>query len=329
MVLAVACIALRPGMAHALDSEPFDSFNQSPLVQIYGLPAIEGARTTNAGQTRWRFTYALGNDFTSVRNANEYLMLDGETQRATLSIARGISARTEVGVALPYVVLSGGFLDSFVESFHRTFGFPNGGRPLAPRNRLLIRYQHNGRDILNVSGRASGPGDIRLTGAHQLQTAAGTNGEDVVLRASLKLPTGNSDHLLGSGGTDVAMWLSAACHAAHCAGSLRWYGGGGVLYAGDGNALAAQQRHWIGFGSLGIGLPWSENVVIKAQLDAHTSFYRDSALRQLDSNSLQFVVGGDWRLGTGSRIEFALAEDVLVNTAPDVTFFITLRHGYR
>jgi hypothetical protein len=60
---------------------------------------------------------------------------------------------------------------------------------------------------------------------------------------------------------------------------------------------------------------------VRAQLDGQTGRVRNSELRFLGP-SLQMTVGAVTRVSRRWKLEFGFAEDVAVNTAPDITFFL-------
>jgi hypothetical protein len=325
--LMIGCV-LSNVPALAVDVTPFYSFNQNPLVQIYGLPALGSARVLDQDQTRLQIAVALASHFTSGTAGDEEITLDGETHRRILIVQRGLGHEMEWGVELPHLSQRGGSLDSFVEDWHDWFNLPDGGRPQTARNQLNYRYQRYGQARIGITQPDSGVGDLRLNGAQQLSRGGERGGHDLALRASLKLPTGDADSLFGSGATDFALWLSAACGQAVCSGDWGSYGGGGVLWVGQGDVLPDMQQHVVAFGSAGISWRATGDVSLKAQLDAHTAFYRDTRLPQLGSASAQFVMGGTWALSRQTAVDFALAEDIIVNTAPDVSFLLALSHRF-
>lgn len=325
--LMIGCV-LSSVPALAVDVTPFYSFNQSPLVQIYGLPALGNARVLDPDQTRIQLAVSLASHFTSGTTADEEISFDGETHRTTLIVQRGLGHGMEWGIELPQVSQRGGFLDNAVDGWHDLFNLPDGGRPQATRNQMSYRYQRYGQTRIHITQPDSGVGDLRLTGARQLSGDSERGGHDLALRTSLKLPTGDSGALLGSGGTDLALWLSAGCGQAVCSGDWGRYGGAGVLWVGRGKVLPEMQQHVVAFGSAGISWRATGNVSLKAQLDAHTTFYRDTQLRQLGSASAQVVLGGTWALSRQTAMDLALTEDIVVNTAPDVGFLLALRHHF-
>jgi hypothetical protein len=326
-LVGLACVplALSLDAANASEITPFYSFNQSPVVQIYGLPAIGNAKVVAPRHTRIELSEIVANNFTGEPLANETLFLDGESYRTTLIVAHGLGPNLELGFELPYLAIRGGHLDGFIEQFHETFGFPDAGRSQVPRNQLHYKYTRNGTTQFDFADRASGVGDLRLTGAWQLREQAKEHGYVAALRGQLKLPTGDPEIFTGSGGTDFALWLSLACGQAVCSEALQWYGGIGGLYLGRGEVLPAQQRTFVAFGSIGIGYALIPSVFVKLQIDAHSPFFQDSEFSQLVDSAAQILIGFTWWVGKDVSIDLALAEDLIANNSPDVAILFGLR----
>ena len=323
----MACATTACAVARADETRPFEFTDQSPLVQVFGLPAIGPARVLDAGATTLRFSADLANHYAYAASGGERILIDAETRRFTVALRRGARDGIEWGLELPYVGYSGGAADALIERWHALGGFPNGGREFAPRNRLWIEYLRNGVPILLVRDAGDGLGDLRLDAARRLASGAADSASDLALRGALKLPTGDATGLRGSGATDAALWLSAACDARRCSGELGWYAGAGLLRAGPGVILAAQQRRLIPFGSAGLAWRVTPALVLRAQVDAHGSFYRDSDLKPLGA-ALQGLFGGSWMIGARRTLDFALAEDLRVGSVPDVQFHLAWRLNY-
>jgi len=301
---------------------PFNTFNQSPLVQIYGLPSPGRARLLSSGQYEAGVVLDLANDFAHNSTARESILLDGQTLRSTLYLTRGFAGRYEAGLELPIVNQSGGFTDGFIEGWHHFFHLPNGGREDAPKNRLLYRYQKDGVTLLDFTRSGTGPGDLRLTGASQLYRQ---DGSALALRASLKLPTGDSAELLGSGSTDLALWLSADHeYRFESHGHAAIFGALGALGKTDGDVLRGQQRNFVGFGTLGAGWSPTRLLALKLQFSAHSPFYRESDLVELNAYSVQLVLGGTLAFTEQTSLDLGVSEDVTVNRSPDVVFHLAL-----
>lgn len=316
-------VILASGVAHAdtgfsPEIRPLYSSNQNPLIQIYGLPALGEARVLAQGDSTLTMRLQVANNFTGARSASEYLNLDGETHRLTLAWRQGLADGKEWGFELPYLSHNGGYLDSSIERFHEIFGLPQNGRTATARNQINYRYTRNGADLVRVAQPVSGAGDLRLVAAKQIAA----DGHAAALHASLKLPTGRESELLGSGSTDLAVWLSMS--TALMPDKWNLYGGGGILLMSEGNVLPSQQQSRVGFGSLGLGWKFLPRLAINAQLDAHTPFYDSSHFRQLHSYAVQGLLGVNWELAPRKFLEFSMSEDLIVDTSSDIVFNLSL-----
>jgi hypothetical protein len=303
---------------------PFDTFNQSPVIQIHGLPAIDSARVVSGDRSRYRLTTNITNNYTDKQRGNEDVLFDGETQRVTFSYTQGMGKDVEWGIRIPYVSHGGGSLDSFIEGWHDVFGLPQGGRDTAPHNQLTYRYVRNGNTLLDITNFTEGLGDLRINGAWQWSRAKMPDEASIALRTSLSLPTGDSNNLLGSGGFDAAFWVSADRVKSWFGYSGALWGGAGILLLGEGDVLANQQRDLALFGSIGGGAKVWPRVSIKVQLDIHSSLYSKSSLDQINSDSAQLIFGGELAIDKNMRLDLAIKEDPTVHASPDVVFHIGL-----
>ena len=321
-------LAVGPGFgstAWALELIPFNTTNQNPLVAVYGLPPAGPAAVLAPGRISAELRADIASNFTRARGSQEQILLDGETYRYTLALKHGIGDRLEVGLEVPYVMHRDGFLDSFVNDFHDTFGLPDGGRDDAPSNRLAYTYERDGLPLIDMTEEKEGFGELRLTGAWQLWRREGEKPRALALRASLKLPTGDEDRLLGSGSTDFALWLSGS--RSFRGGSLALFGAAGGLLMTDGDVLPDQQRNAVAFGTLGGGWLPLPRLALKLQFDGHTPFYRDSGLREL-GESVQLVLGGTIGVTDTLSLDIAISEDIVVDSASDAVFHFALKQTF-
>ncbi len=273
----------------------------------------------------FKLVFDLSNNYINDSAGSEGIVLDGESYRWMFVGRYGIAKGIEVGVEIPYIVQGGGFLDGFIEGYHNTFGFPGGLRDQAPSGRLLYHYQRNGMNKINVDTSGSGLGDLRLTTAFQLYQKKNENPTAATLRASLKLPTGNSDHLYGSGSTDLALWLTASSGHKFESGLWSLFGSAGAMGMSDGKVLQEQQRNLVGYGSIGVGWRPFSWIGFKIQINGHTPFYRDSDLVELSASSAQVTVGGSLALSKTTSLDIGVSEDIIIKTAPDVVFHIAIQ----
>ena len=308
--------------ADAPSVTPLYSFNQSPLIQIYGLPALGESYVLGPDESLVAVHLQFANHFTGTTINSETLSLDGETHRLTLHWRRGLSGNWEWGFELPYVSHSGGFLDMSIEEFHDIFSMQQNGRTELSRNRIDYRYSRDGINIVSLNRDVSGIGDVRLFAGKPIGTQTASSSYTAAWRVSLKVPTGEASELLGSGSTDLATWLSAA--TTRPPDNWNLYGGGGLLLMSESDVLADQQRHLVTFGTLGIRQKLFTRVTISAQLDTHTPFYSDTALRQMGHIAAIGLIGVEWEFEPKSFVTFSISEDLIVGASPDVAFNLTL-----
>ncbi len=314
--------------ASALDLYPLGTRNQSPLVQIFGLPYAETPRVLENGRIAASLSLNAASNFSGSTTGAEGIMLDGETYRYTLALRYGLGRRAEVGLDIPYVRQTGGFMDGFIKDWHNTFRLPQGGRDEAEDNQLAFAYLRDGETGFKQTEAGNGLGDIRLSGALQLTRQDQGNPATTALRLSFKLPTGDSDRLLGSGGFDLALALSGQRVFPAGAGRAGLFASLGVMGMTGGEVLAGQQRNVAGFGSLGLGWAPLDWLHLKLQLDGHTAFFDDSELDEVAADSAQLALGGTLALTEATGLDLAVVEDLVVDTAPDVVFHLALRHWF-
>jgi len=325
---AAFLLAAMPSAGFGMDIEPFQTRNQNPLIRIYGLPSIGSASVIRQGKLEGTLQADLANNFAPGLRTGESIMLDGETYVFTLAVRYGIAKDLEVGIDIPWLANSGGFMDGFIEGFHDVFGLPQGSRKSCPRNRLLYQYTRNGVTRVLVNDGSSGIGDIRLTGAWQLYRDGGEAPLAVALHAGIKLPTGNDHKLFGSGSTDFSLWLTASDDFRLPLGHLTLYGAAGGMAMTDGDVLEDQQRNLVGFGSFGLGWSPLDWMALKVQVDGHTSFYTGSNLKQVNSGSAQITGGATFGIKGSTFLDIGVSEDLVVDTAPDVVFHFALRSRF-
>ena len=327
--LFTLCWISTPCLAADMEITPFRTVNQSPLVQIFGLPAESDATITPPGRFRFSLTQDVASNYTVSRTLNESIALDGESYRWTLAARYGLGDRFEAGLDIPYVLYGGGFLDSFIIDWHRFFGLPQGGRDTAAKDRLLFIYNRNGVQKLKMNHADSGIGDISLNMGMKLYDVSGAGSHDsLALRTSLKLPSGDSGSLRGSGSTDFTLSLCGSMNGFTEWGTLGVFGSLGGMAMTDGDVLSDQQNNLVGFATAGLGWGVTEWISFKFQLNAHTPFYHGSSLDEVSSSSLMLVSGGALRFPGGYLLDIGVSEDVAVATAPDVAFHLGLSRQF-
>lgn len=107
----------------------------------------------------------------------------------------------EVGVEIPVLLATPGFMDRPLEWYHETFGFPDHGRNMRPQNEFLYDVKKDGAPLVEGDSDRVGFGDVRLTLKKKI---SGTDPVIIIL-ADVELPTGNARIGYRSGSIDSAI----------------------------------------------------------------------------------------------------------------------------
>ncbi|ACM22151.1 hypothetical protein Geob_3814 [Geotalea daltonii FRC-32] len=328
-VLAFGCLVfLGADEAPAVEITPFYTQNQSPLVQIFGLPAAGNAVIAASGRAEVTIAQDMASNYAKSIDVatREGILLDGESERTTVALRYGAAQGVEVGLDVPLIGHGGGISDGFIEGWHDFFGLPQGGRKEAPRNRLLYSYEKDGVERLRVDDSSFGIGDVRLSAAYQIY---GNGPGAATLRTSLKIPTGSSAKLHGSGSTDLAIWITGSRdNALEKWGHWTIFGAAGGMAMTDGKVLKEQQNNLVGFGTIGIGWSPADVIAFKTQLSAHTPFYGDSSLPELGDSAVQLIMGGTIAFSPTTFLDIGVSEDLAVYTSPDVALHLALTRRF-
>jgi hypothetical protein len=303
-----------PGWGSGVDS--FALRNQHPFLHIYGLPPLQGAALGEPGRNDYGFTFTIVNNAEVKDTETESIRLDGETYFADFRLRRRVHERLEIGLDIPFVKHSNGVLDDAIFDWHDLWGMSNSKRD-GPSNNLNYRYSNNGSVEQQIMSSSSGIGDVQLSAAVPFVAGGGDGSRHVTMRFSVKLPTGDSADLHGSGATDAAVGLYAQDSGTLLGKDFAYLGFAGVLALGDGDILTEQQRSAVPYG--GVAATWhaTEKFGITGQLQAQGA-YLDSDLDELGGSSIQLAVGGIYRFPRhGVSLRFALVEDVISDATPD------------
>ena len=311
-------------MAYAEQAAPIYVANQNPFVQIFGLPKPEAGTITPKGRLEAGFLYQVSNNAIDSEANGESLIWDGETAQYNFSFRYGVSDKLELGVDVPFIQHSGGYLDSMIRNYHKMMGFPNDRQEQFEKNQIHYLLKENGTTLFEMQEKRSGLGDIRFSAATPLFSKSLHSQRYLALRSLLKLPTGDSKYLLGSGGTDVSMGLAYSDYQTLRGINTVLFANCGMIYMGNTTVLRDQQRHFAGYGGVSLdwlALDWLE---LKLQLDMHSAFY-ESELNQLGS-SMQLLAGGTLHLPGEVLLDLGISEQLTTDATPDVGFYLIVRH---
>jgi hypothetical protein len=307
-----AFVALVGRPATAQLAEPMQIRNLNPLVAIFGLPAWD----TVAPGNRFSASLEIAQPLEFSSSSGEALEATAKLVRTTLGFSHGFASGWQIGVELPLFHLGGGVLDNPIDAWHSAFNLPDGGRNLRPENQLSFVLRHSGLTFFRLDEPQSGLGDLQLKGARAFGPDRG-----FVLEAGVKLATGDTEMLAGSGSTDEWLTLLRSRPLTDRRYAAGYYWGFGVARRVAPKSSRSAEE-WVYTGILGVAGSAGQRFGLKAQLDVHAPFY-DSRLEEIGDTALEATFGAWMQRRNDARLEFAIVEDLRVRTAPDVVFKIS------
>lgn len=308
------------GPVVAQDTVPLRTRNLNPMVAIFGLPTWE---TGLEGRSSELAVVAdLANHYRLSMRGEERFILDGETWRASFFYKRNFAERWTFGVEMSFLRQSGGFLDDSIDVWHSVFNLPDGGRNRLPEDQLIFLYNDRGENIFTLTDSTSGLGDTQISVARMI---GGNSG--MLLRAIVKLPTGDANTLAGSGATDLSITALRRSETSWGSHQIGYYWGLGVMKLGDPDFFATRSEDWVGLGVFGGSWQPFAKIGFKAQFDYHSRFY-DSDLDEMGKDSIQASIGGWWALDDRRTLNVAVSEDLIIRTAPDVSLHVGFSWGF-
>lgn len=315
-LLAAAVLAALLGLVcgQLRAEEFFATRDQNPLLRGFYLPlpsdtALDAGATVSA-------TLLVSNTLNVESRSHERLFVDGEVDALDLTYGNSLAQGWRYRFTVPIVHDSGGVLDSVIDTWHELFGLPRGDRPYYPKKQIDYFYQGQGTIYLNHP--QTSLGDLAADiGWYAVDDARRT----VSIWGGIKAPTGSVAGLTSDGAWDGAVWAHAATRwpkwrLAAELGIAQPFGD--ELFAGHAHRSSAFARL---AATRVLGRVWS----LRAQLDGQSGRVAGSEMRFLGP-SMQLTVGAARRFRGRWRIEMGFAEDIAVNTAPDITFFLGI-HG--
>ena len=191
------------------------------------------------------------------------------------------------------------------------------GRDQGPIDALNYRLDIGGINRFSLSERVSGVGDVVLFAGKSL--SSGVN-----LRSELKLPSGNDEELLGSGGTDIGLSVDYTRGIA-----TRWIWSAMLSFTHlSAGALGSDQERFIA--ALGSHLVYrvKPRLSLKLQWDLNSRPYRSVSLGPFAKPGGVLSFGGTFRLTDQDRIDVVFMENLPhTETAPDFGFKMSCRRN--
>jgi len=312
---------------------PIPIRNQMPLYLIY--LQMEPDKASVVGQDKFDINtdYTVSNVTVSCFTPASSLYkidIDAEISRFTLDLRYGISENAEVGLEVPYISLSRGYLDEFVEGFEDTIG------ATTPRSRTRqgshnfnYSFIYDNQNLIKRTNASDGLGDVVLKAKYQiLEEEEYIFRPNMSLRAAVKLPTGKKRSLLGSGELDYGLGLLLD----------KTFSKKMTLYAGcnfiiiekpDFFSVLNLRRNIIS-GIMGIEYLLTQRFSLVTQITGNTTPYPSSGTNALDEDAFDVGLGFNyfWKEKQNVSWHFAFTENINSAASPDVSLNMGWKIGF-
>jgi hypothetical protein len=316
-LLAALLLVLLPGQAGAREFEgPLQVRNQFPILLPLAPPYLESAEVRN------RVIAGLSHSSIYVIESSPVWVvnMDLELTELDLRFTRKTGSSTELGLDIPFIRLTAGFLDQPLAWFHEVLGTGDYGRSERPHNEFLYQVDYQGQPVIKPESGRSGIGDVRATVKRQIRAASPA----VSIMADVEFPTGDAKTGYGNGSYDfgIALLMDVDLGERY-RGSVNL----GFLSPGDLKGYQTIPLRNVVFAGLGIEAAWWERFHAIAQVMVQQSPYPETGIREVDWPGILLMIGGRY-VFERSALEFSLTEDPNTAGAPDFTLNVGYAWNY-
>lgn len=321
VLAAIAASSIGTASARERTATGFVMRNHAPFASLIGVPG----RWPDWSDGLFDLTWNASSHALSESSNGFGALTDGETHSLTARLQFDVLRRLRIGLQLPWISHSGGFMDNLIDTWHDFFGLNEGIRPQLEQDQLNYVLRRQTTDVYRLNDSVSGVGDLHIGLAAELGSFARYADPGTVsgyflrvpwrLVLNAKLPTGDIDRLTGSGNSDFAVGLGWRAPP-DAVGRIRWWLDLGLVFPGDVDIVGLETE------SQAYYYDAAMTIRIVRRLDAIVQVAGNSALyagdvSQLGDSSVQLAVGGLWHMSPRFGLRFGIVEDILPESAPD------------
>jgi hypothetical protein len=308
-------VLLTLGCQQVLAAAGLATRDLNPMLQSVYLPTLAPMDDGDG----WRLDHSLyiTNTLQQESRGGEELLIDTENYRYDFAL-RNRSGNWITQLDVPLIANSAGELDGLIENWHDFFTLPQGKRDQFARDRIAIEYRRDGRVEYSQTAASSGLGDLSLALGYQRP------GETAYF-IGIELPTGSEDDFSGNEAVDYAVWITRELPLDM---QTTAFGLLGLSFPGDGGNLEGLLVEQIWVAQAGMEYRFYDDLAATVQLDMHSRSVDDSRLVAF-GNSVQIQLGlGFLELFERHRLDLFFSEDILVGSAPDISFGLRLARRF-
>ncbi|MBU1888007.1 MAG: DUF3187 family protein, partial [Candidatus Omnitrophica bacterium] len=246
--------------------------------------------------------------------------IDLEVSRITIDLRYGLCENLEIGLEIPYISLSSGYLDETVE------GFEDGIGARTPRSRerqgsyeFDYTLTYNNKKLIEKKHSTDGLGDVSLNAKYQFLKEGDRFLPNLSLRSAVKFPTADKDELLGSGEFDYGIGLLLDKGFFE---RLYFYLGANIIFIdkpGFLSDLGIKKEYYSG--AAAIEYFFTGRLSIVTQVSGNSTPYPFSDTNPLDNDAYDFGLGVNytWKERQEVSCYFAVIENIKAASSPDVS----------
>jgi hypothetical protein len=312
LITSLVCSVLCLSTAAAFDG-PLQVKNQFPLFLNIDAPYLESAYT----ETSFSANLSHSSVFMMKQSPRWTVQLDMELTELNLRYKKDIPDLFEVGVDVPIMRQTSGFMDGFLDWYHTTFNFPDYGRNTRPKNSFLYEVRKDGALVIQGDKDKTEIGDVRLS----LKKMVLKNDPVVSIKADIELPTGDAPTGYGSGSVD---WGAALLVDKTFNDWLRTYTNIGAVFPGKYKGYETVPLKDYYYGGVGMEAALWRHVSLLGQVFVQTSPFPTMNINKVDDAAILLVLGGRYSSGNHSA-ELSLTEDPNTTGAPDFIISISYK----
>jgi hypothetical protein len=308
-------VLIRPAPAGSFDG-PLQVRNQFPISLPLDPPYLESAAVRDSATV----SLTHSSVYVVVTAQPWTVNMDLELTELMVRLKKTIGARTELGLDIPVLRPTEGFLDRPLATFHDALGTGDYGRHERPYNEFLYELLYQGKPVIITENGKTGIGDVRLT----LKQVVNDAKPLVSLMANIELPTGDAKAGYGNGSVDAAFAVLVDLDLGK---RYRGYGNAGVVVPGDLKGYQTIPMRTYAYAGFGVEAAWWERFSVIVQTVVAGSPYPSTGIRQVDWPGILLTFGGRYSFSSSS-LEFSLTEDPDTAGAPDFIINASYRMSF-
>ena len=297
-------LLIRPVSAGSFDG-PLQVRNQFPIFLPLDPPYLESAAARDSATVSLTHSSVYVIETAPAWTVN----MDLELTELNIRLKKTLGPRTELGLDVPVIRPTAGFLDAPLASFHNALGTGDYGRSARPNNEFLYEVLYQGKPVIIPESDKAGIGDVRLTVKRVVNDAKPL----VSLMANVELPTGDAKTGYGNGSVDAAFAVLVDLDLGK---QYRGYGNAGLVVPGDLKGYQTIPMRTYAYAGFGVEAAWWDRFSVIVQTVVSGSPYPTTGIRQVDWPGILLTFGGRYSFSSSS-FEFSLTEDPDTAGAPD------------